>query len=1155
MTTAIRLCAAAAIALSAARASAQIKDDKQALAKLKCLLPGYEVRLFAGSDICHNPTSIDVDIYGRVWVCEGMNYRTSLNKNQPWPADPEADRIKVLEDTDCDGVADKVTVFVNKIPVVPMTVCVAGDKVFWGYPPNMYVSEGADAKNPVAKNTQVLLSGFKGRDHDHCIHGFNLGPDGRLYMSIGDQGLDVTDKSGVRHNPRAASQLRVNLDGTKMRLLADNMRNPYESCVDSFGRVFCSDNDDDGNAQVRINYVIDGGNYGYTAQQGTPASPTRHHWREDVPGITHKVLRTGAGSPCGILVYEGKMLPERFVGSLIHCDNGAPRTLRAYHLKPAGAGYSGVMEDLVTSDDQWYRPVDVAHAPDGSLYFADWYDGGVGGHAYRDKIIGRIYHLTKIGAPPSAKVAAPELKTVPGLVSALMSPLPAVRFLAIQGLRERGNEAAAALAALARDGKHPLERARALWASIALGEAGRPAIVNALNDSDPRLRAVAVRILREEAQKNLEHIAALAGDENAEVRLEVAVALRDVPTDKAKAALAKLAAAADAGDIFYMPTLAGTLRKREPEFVMSLFAPTGSADEQAKALALAWQLNRVESVPFLTGVLSAPKAPEHYQAALDALSWIAEPAAGEAVSAAAAAQTDVNRRRAALAVLRGRLGSTWKALADKPALTGLIEKGLTDPATATDALALVGAAQIKAFAPRLIALAENSKADRAVRRAAIDAMGQFRTAEMTGKLEGLLKSARVTGSAEKGVPQTDETVFQALAVLHATKSAEAAKVVDSVPLDAGYPAALRREAVRLLGQSPAGCRTLLSAFEKGALPADLKDEVAAVTNRSADAKVREAAAKVLPLPKKTLRQLPSVEKILAKAGDAAKGEKVFFKKEAQCSKCHRVGGVGAWVGPDLSQIGGKLSRDGLLYALLYPSDGIAHEYVQYAVRTKGEQVFAGLVLEETAERIILKNAEGDRIVVAAADIDAKRAMPVSIMPEGLAHAISDGELADLLSYLSTLRKPSLVLPEYRLAGPVPADAAIPATVDLKGSAPAWRKASADREGRLDLESALGARAGAGLLYASLTSAKPQAGRVVVLLPAGAKATGTLNGKPMALAAATVGSDPKAGTAWAADVQLDKGGNALVIKVTGDGKAALFAVTTVVSTEGVEIGGW
>jgi hypothetical protein len=218
------------------------------------------------------------------------------------------------------------------------------------------------------------------------------------------------------------------------------------------------------------------------------------------------------------------------------------------------------------------------------------------------------------------------------------------------------------------------------------------------------------------------------------------------------------------------------------------------------------------------------------------------------------------------------------------------------------------------------------------------------------------------------------------------------------------------------------------------------------------------------------------------------------------------------------------------------------------VRTQNEQVFAGLILEETPERVVIKTAEGERIVVPAADVAGKRGMSVSIMPEGLAQAVSDTELSDLLAYLAALKRPAIIVPEFRLLGPAPADAPIPAAAPVEA-----RRLAADREGRIDLETALGARAAAAVLYASLHSAKAQTGRIVVLVPTGAKVLGSLGGRPLAFEPVKAGADPKAGTAWAADITFAAGANEPAVKIVGDGKAALFAVVTVVSDEGVESG--
>src|SRR5262245_23655488 len=530
--------------------SAQVKPEKAL--ETFTVADGLELSLFAAEPMFVNPTSIDVDHKGRVWVCEAVNYR---RKNFGRPIlRKEGDRIVVLEDSQGAGKADKVHVFYQSPDMIaPLGVAVApypdgkGQRVYVCQSPDILVFEDRDGDLKADGPPKKLLSGFRGIDHDHGVHGINIGPDMKLYFTVGDAGvqnLQSSDGKGRKWTSngtdcRAGTVWRCDLDGKNLELIAHNFRNNYECCVDSFGTIFLSDNDDDGNQQTRICYVMPGGNYGYH-----PRGPGQSHWHEEQPGVVPKVLRTGFGSPTGICFYEGSLLPKKYHGQLLHTDAG-PRELRRFHLKPKGAGYEVEQELLVTSKDSWFRPSDVCVAPDGSVFIADWYDPGVGGHGMGDWTRGRIYRLTPKGHK-GYKVPEFNLSEGDGHRSALASPNPAVRYMAMAKLNELNPEIAIVgiLESEILQAKDPVRRARAIWQAARLNYTLSKRVADAIEglatEEDPRNRMLYTRSYYQFPNR-FALVTNIFEDSSVTVAREILLGLRNAEAREVKHTLYKLA--------------------------------------------------------------------------------------------------------------------------------------------------------------------------------------------------------------------------------------------------------------------------------------------------------------------------------------------------------------------------------------------------------------------------------------------------------------------------------------------------------------------------------------------------------------------------------------------------------------------------------------
>lgn len=998
------------VALLAAPLHAQVEPEK-ALSRLNAV-EGLELTLWAAEPLFVNPTCMDIDERGRVWTCESVNYRDTL-RNKPLRR-PEGDRILILEDTKGSGKADKVTVFYqDKAILAPLGIAVARDPVGPGY--KVYVCQSPDILLFVDKDGDgkadgpptKLLSGFRGVDHDHGVHGILIGPDNRLYFSVGDQGVSgLVDKNGKKWTSndtdcRAGTIWRCDLDGKNLELLAHNFRNEYEPCVDSFGTIFVSDNDDDGNQQTRICFVMPGGNYGYH-----PRGPGQTHWHEEQPGVVPKVLRTYFGSPTGMCFYEGKLLPEKYRGQALHTDAG-PRHLRCYQAAPQGAGYQLEREDLVTSTDNWFRPADVCVAPDGSVFIADWYDPGVGGHGMGDTTRGRIFRL----APKGNKPATPKvnLESNEGILAALASPNLAVRAVAMAKLRtlpvDQANKLLRPMTAQKDD---PVLRARSLWQLQALNPGQvQPEINQLLQDPDPRFRILGVRILHD----FFGHVASsLQSDPSPAVRREVLLSLRDANPAVAAPIWTALAKQYDGRDRFYLCALgiaAGGDAKRRASILERFAQDFPTLDE--KTLSLIWELRPPQVLSSLVDKLGDTKLTATKRSQIVDILASADDASGATTLLQILRTTkDTEIRDRVLENLKLFLPGKWRSARQSKELRAAIDDLLGRSETKVAALVLIGAADRQDKIADVLALAKDTKEPLTVRQAALTALGEVPSEKAVEALGQLADTA--------DQPALRTAVVQALGQ-HAQQRprkggadlAPAVQALQKLILDKQRDLAYRQEAALVLANTRIGNEWFLWLNEQKQLPTEFAADIIRILRNSPYQDLRNRALVAFPPPRKLdPTKLPSITGLATRRGDLARGKQLLnasLKSDLQCLRCHKSQGVGGQIGPDLSEIGKKASRENLIESILQPSKAIADQYVTWAVETKNGQLVTGLLIEETKDHILLRDANGKDLKFTPKEIESRAKSPVSLMPNDLLAYMTEDDVVDLVEYLLTLKTP------------------------------------------------------------------------------------------------------------------------------------------------------
>ena len=499
-----------------------LKPD-EAIAKMK-VPEGFRVELVASEPNIVNPVAMTIDEKGRYWITESLEYPRRQ-------AGPGQDRVKIVEDTDGDGKADKFTIFMEGLNI-PSGIAVGHGGTWIANSPDLIFAQDTDGDGKADKQ-EVVVTGF-GRDDTHELpNSLTWGPDGWLYGLNG-----VFNQSHVKYgekNPNykkdhpgfrfTCALFRIHPKTREFQVFCEGTSNPWGVAFDREGSAFIS--------ACVIDHLWHLTETGYYHRQGGPYPP--FVWKiESIVGYKHQ-----KAAYCGIHYFDSDAYPEQYREKL-YMGNIHAGGINVDKLTRNGSTYKGELDsDFLTANDAWFMPVVQKTGPDGSLYILDWYDRY---HCYQDanrdpkgidRLSGRLYRVRYKETPRTKSFDLSKSKDG-DLIDLLGSPNVYYRDTAQRLIAERASPVLVDM--LRKVVSHPQtprkQRMHALWAMVSCGPLPAEAYTELLGDKDPIVRGWGVRAAGNQGKVHdaiRSRIVGLAEtEESRDVLLQVAIAAKKI---------------------------------------------------------------------------------------------------------------------------------------------------------------------------------------------------------------------------------------------------------------------------------------------------------------------------------------------------------------------------------------------------------------------------------------------------------------------------------------------------------------------------------------------------------------------------------------------------------------------------------------------------
>jgi putative heme-binding domain-containing protein len=955
---------------------------------------GFHVEPVASEPNVVNPVAMTFDDRGRIWITESVEYPRK-------PAGPGRDRVKILEDTDGDGRADKVRIFADGLNI-PSGVAVGYGGVWVLNAPDLLFLREQEGKEI---SREVVLTGFGRTDTHELPNSLTWGPDGWLYGLNGVfNQCSILSNNGKRYDFNCALW-RVHPRTHEFQIVAEGTSNPYGLGWDSEGSAIieaCHWAND------HLFHFVETGHY----QRQAGAFPA---FAMPLGSITdHSHQKTAY---CGLAILDTDAFPAPY-RELVCIGNIHGGCLNVDRLERDGATYLALAEpDLLTANDAWFMPVSMKIGPDGCLYILDWYDRyHCSQDAARDpegvdRQKGRLYRLSYGDAPRAPKLDLGS-ESDDQLIARLASGNIYFRESAQRILTERlagalGNSAAGSDAAQKRQAlRRKLEIAvagettthsqnsassgvsrkaklHALWVLIGSGSLDAGFHERLLAHDDATFRAWAVRAagnFGDVTDSVRESVVALARDPSRDVQLQVAIASRKIEGCDALPVLVDVLT--HCGNDKLIPAIAWQnlhplLETQSERFIKLLRAQTADA----APLAVATLTPR-----FIERMLGAREPDAAAVAAM--LEYAAQQAPERASECVAAVSTNLNGLDESQ---RGEL---------KQQFGRVLEKLNADPRSDAYRLSIdllggrLGLASIDAAEVRrkLVSTSEPES----LRLQALEALVAFRDRRLLDVLPVVLAS-----SSKR--PEFATRVLAALGRVENPKLADV--ILAEYPK---LPPEVQPLAIDLVMQREVWARKLLDAvlqdkFPKSVLDANHLRKIVESNDREALWAVEKAFGKIRadrnPDREKVVAEMG--EYLRANIGDPVAGRAVF---KNLCAQCHTIYGEGGNVGPDITA-NGRASFEQLLSNVFDPSLVIGTDYQVSTVVTKDGRNLTGLIVENNERRVVVRMAGESEETVPRNNVEYTRLSKLSMMPEGVENVFSRKDLADLFAFLSLDKPP------------------------------------------------------------------------------------------------------------------------------------------------------